>query len=107
MDKKSLEALAEKYQKKADKSSQMYQETGITRYGTEARNNEDLADALWMAVNAADDHATLISMRGTLSNMASRAEAAGRKDISKSDYEELVSALLRDLAAYGRMHGLI
>ena len=55
MDKKTLEALAERYQKRADHAFENYQETGIKRYDTERNNMEDLADALRMAANAADE----------------------------------------------------
>lgn len=41
MDKKKLMELAERYQCKADTAFQNYQETGITRYDTARRNNED------------------------------------------------------------------
>lgn len=56
MDKKTLETLAERYQKRADRAFENYQETGIKRYDTERNNMEDLADALRMAANAADEH---------------------------------------------------
>lgn len=46
MDKKKLMELAERYQHKADTAFQNYQETGITRYDTARRNNEDMAEAL-------------------------------------------------------------
>ena len=46
MDKKKLMELAERYQCKADTAFQNYQETGITRYDTARRNNEDMAEAL-------------------------------------------------------------
>ena len=47
MDKKKLMELAERYQRKADTAFQNYQETGITRYDTARRNNEDMAEANW------------------------------------------------------------
>lgn len=42
MDKDKLYKLAERYQNKADTAYNAYQETGITRYDTARRNNEDL-----------------------------------------------------------------
>ena len=50
MDKKKLMELAERYQRKADAAFQNYQETGITRYDTARRNNEDMAEALRLSL---------------------------------------------------------
>lgn len=106
MKKEELEKLAEKYQAKADADYQNYQETGMTRYGTAYRKNEDMADALRMAAAAADNHAALLSIRSTMSNFAWRAKMISIEtdDEKKS---ELTYTLIRDLAAYGRMMGLI
>lgn len=106
-EKKFLEGLADKYQKKADDSYELYQETGMTRYRTAYQRNEDLAGAIRMAASAAEDHEELVAMRANVSNFASRAAMAERKDLSKFEREELINALLRDMAAYGRMKGLI
>lgn len=64
MDGNELEKLAERYQQRADRAFENYQETGIKRYDTERNNMEDLADALRMAANAADEHAAYVGMRG-------------------------------------------
>lgn len=64
MDKKKLMELAERYQCKADTAFQNYQETGITRYDTARRNNEDMAEALRMAASAKEDHDRMIHLRG-------------------------------------------
>lgn len=45
MDKEKLYKLAERYQNKADTAYNAYQETGIARYDTARRNNEDLAES--------------------------------------------------------------
>ena len=63
MDKKKLMELAERYQHKADTAFQNYQETGITRYDTTRRNNEDMAEALRMAASAKEDHDRMIHLR--------------------------------------------
>lgn len=107
MDKKDLEALAEKYQKKADEKYMLYQETGLTRYDTEYRKNDDLAAAMRMAADAEEDHAALIAMRGMVSSFASSAAEAKRAGLSEAEREKIIDALLRDLIAYGRMNGLI
>ena len=56
MDKKSLMKLADGFQKKADAAFENYQQTGMSRYGSAYRRNEELADALRMAAGAADEH---------------------------------------------------
>ena len=66
MDRSELEKLAERYQQKADRAFENYQDTGLRRYDTERNNMEDLADALRMAANAADEHAEHTNMRGSL-----------------------------------------
>lgn len=72
MDKKKLMELAERYQCKADTAFQNYQETGITRYDTARRNNEDMAEALRMAASAKEDHDRMIhrKRRGSASEDA-------------------------------------
>jgi len=80
MEKAELEALAEKYQNKADTAFQNYQETGSSRYETVYRTNEDMADALRMAAGAADDHRALVSIRAELSILASSASAVAKAD---------------------------
>ena len=76
MDEKKLLELAERYQRKADTAFQNYQETGITRYDTARRNNEDMAEALRMAASAKEDHDRMIHLRGVLSQLAWRAAEA-------------------------------
>ena len=49
MSKAELEVLAEKYEAKAARSFQNYQETGISRYDREYRNADSLASAMRMA----------------------------------------------------------
>ena len=70
MDKEKLYKLAERYQNKADTAYNAYQETGITRYDTARRNNEDLAEAIRAAAAASDEHNELVHLRG----MAQRAK---------------------------------
>ncbi len=64
MNKEELKNLADKYRKKADTAFQNYQETGVTQYGSSFRRNEELADALRMAADAADEHFAYISLKG-------------------------------------------
>ena len=103
MDKKTLETPAERYQKRADRAFENYQETGIKRYDTERNNMEDLADALRMAANAADEHNAYVGMRGSfvgLVTIAQKIELAADEE----SREELVYKLVKTLLAYGRMY---
>lgn len=74
MDRKSLEALADKYQAKADQAYRNHQETGISRYDNERRKNEDLADAMRMAAAASDEHHALVHLRGAVASLAAEAK---------------------------------
>lgn len=76
MDSKALKKLIDRYQQKADAAYRNYQESGVSRYDREYRNNEDLADALRMALNANDEHTQLISIRSDLAALAGAAEQA-------------------------------
>lgn len=107
MDKKKLMKLADSYRKKADAAYQNYQETGIARYYSAYHRNEDLADALQAAANAADEHNALIAIRGELAHFASRAAMATSKYRTEPEKAELAAALASDIAVYGKMHGLI
>lgn len=105
MDKKKLMELAERYQCKADTAFQNYQETGITRYDTARRNNEDMAEALRMAASAKEDHDRMIHLRGVLSQLAWRAAEANRA--SEEDRPRKMQAVLGELLSAARMQGLI
>lgn len=102
MDKKSLNNLAERYQKRADRAFERYQETGIKHYDTERNKMKDLADALRMAANAADDHAELVAVRGSLVGFVTNAQKI-KFAADKESREELVDNLVESLLAYGRM----
>ena len=100
MDKKKLMELAERYQCKADTAFQNYQETGITRYDTARRNNEDMAEA-----SAKEDHDRMIHLRGVLSQLAWRAAEANRA--SEEERPRKMQAVLGELLSAARMQGLI
>ena len=105
MTKKELIALADKHQEKAEKAYNNYQETGITRYSRDYRNNEDLAAALRMAANAEENHRSLVSLRVDISRVASSAADAERaaEDLKLSR----MTAVIKELLAVARLHGLI
>ena len=106
MKKEEILKLADKYQEKADIAAENYQETGVTRYGSAARRNEDLAEALRMAAEAADEHQAYISMKGQMSNFAWRARMVAITE-DKGERDKLMDSLVRDLVAYGKLFGLI
>ena len=103
MKREDIEILAERYQAKADRAYQNYQETGIKRYDRENCNNEDLASALRMAANSADDAQALSNLRVTLGSLASRA-----KRLMEHPYEEKsIKDYLMEVVAEARIRGLI
>lgn len=106
MKKKELEKLADSFQTKADTAFRNYQETGISRYCSTARRHEKMADAIRMAAEAADEHYAYINLKLEMSNFASRAEKVQYSSDEK-ERAELVEALVRDMIACGRLHGLI
>lgn len=99
MNKSKLYELADKYYRKAAQQEQNYQETGLTRYDTARRNAEDLADAITMAANAADEHGTLISLRYSMTRLANMAVMAND--------EAALEKLKQELLAEARLHGLV
>lgn len=107
LEQKELKKLVEKYQKKADEAAQAYQETGLTRYHSAYWRNQDMADALRMALSAKEDHDTLRDMRLVLSNFASRGAAAESPYRSPDERAELAARLAAEVADYGRQLGLI
>lgn len=106
MKREELEKLADGFQKKADTAFQNYQETGMSRYASTARRNEDLADAMRMAAGAADEHHAYISMKSMMANFACRAKMITSSETDEKR-EELTQALVRDIVSYGRLVGLI
>lgn len=101
-----MDKLAASFQAKADTAFQNYQETGISRYSSAARKNEDIADALRMAAGAADEHHAYIGLRLEMSAFANRAQMimAATDDKEKA---KLVDSIIRDIVFSGRLHGLI
>lgn len=107
MEKKELEKLIAQYQQKADKAEDAYQQTGAARYHATYWRNQEMADALRMALSAKDDHDTLRDMRMVLSNFASRGAAAVSPHRTPDERAELAAQLAAEVADYGRRLGLI
>lgn len=97
--KDELMALAEKYQAKADRAMERYQETGSSRYYNEAANNEDLADALSAAADASEDVESLNSIKGDLMSLAKAADEALHSDLTG------LEAVGRNLVATAKIYG--
>ena len=104
MDKKALESLAEKYETKADHAYRNYQETGITRYDRERRQNEELAEAMHMAATAADDHHALVHLRGSLASLAS--EAKHIEYVPEDQKLKALEALRKNLLSSANLAGV-
>lgn len=88
-----------------DAHGSKYQETGITRYDTARRNNEDMAEALRMAASAKEDHDRMIHLRGVLSQLAWRAAEANCA--SEEERPRKMQSVLGELLSAARMQGLI
>ncbi len=93
MKKERIEELRNSFQSKADRAYSSYQATGITRYDTEHRRNEDIAEALGIALNAADTASAATGYKVELVDLASRAERALHNG-------EDTTTILKDLVAY-------
>ena len=104
MDRKSLVALAEKYEAKANRAYQNYQDSGITRYDRERRQNEELADAMRMAAAASDDHNALVHLRGTMASLAS--EARHIEFVPEDQKMKALEALRKNLIASANLSGV-
>lgn len=105
MEKEKIIALVERYEAKAETAAKNYLETGITRYDTSRRSHEDMADALRIAANAADDHAKLVYYRGEFAALANRAGATMR--LPEMERAKQTMSVLKDLLTLARMDGLI
>lgn len=104
MTREEIQALADRYQRIADRAYQNYQDSGIGRYSTKWRDNKRLADALRIAANEAADHSKMVLCKLTLSHLASKASLAKASDPETA--EKLVDEILKDLIAYGQMNGV-
>lgn len=105
MNKQRLFDLADRYQAKADRAFYNYQETGVARYDATSRNNEELADALRMAANAADEHHSYIALKAQMAQFAREAQEIGRA--TASEREKRMEALRKNLVSYGKLMGML
>jgi hypothetical protein len=96
LSKEDLAKLAARYQEKADRAYQNYQETGISRYDRERRSAEDLAEALRAAANADEEHSALGSLRAEFVWIAGQADAA----LSENAPREVLADILENVVSY-------
>lgn len=108
MTKVELIALAERWQTKADRAMERCQEDGLPRHNREREQAQDLADALRVAANAADDHSELISLRGAVYCLAVKAHAAvdalGAPD--RANDRGILTDLARNVISTARLYGV-
>lgn len=105
MNKATIEKLALKYQAKADKDFNNYQESGIKQYLYSYHKNEDLAVALRVAVGAADEHQAYIALKLRMAGFIQRAERAAGTQVD-FEKEVIIKTLIQDMIQYGKLEGL-
>lgn len=108
MTKVELIALAERWQTKADRAMERYQEDGLPRHNREREQAQDLADALRVAANAADDHSELISLRGAVYCLAVKAHAAvdALDAPDRASDRDILTDLARNVISTARLYGV-
>lgn len=108
MTKVELIALAERWQTKADRAMEHYQEDGLARHNREREQAQDLADALRVAANAADDHSELISLRGAVYCLAVKAHAAvdALDAPDRASDRDILTDLARNVISTARLYGV-
>lgn len=76
MNKERLETFINRYHRIAKRAYFNYQDSGVSRYYTTYNNNEEIAEALEIALSAEEDHNKLLDLRSLLSELATKAERA-------------------------------
>lgn len=108
MTKVELIALAERWQTKADRAMERYQEDGLPRHNREREQAQDLADALQIAASAADDHSELVSLRGAVYCLAVKAHAAvdALDAPDRASDRDILTDLARNVISTARLYGV-
>ena len=108
MTKVEIIALAEKWEAAAQRAEARYQDSGAARHLREKEQAEDLAAALWMAADAADDHEALIGMRSALNGLAAKAHAAldALPSANRADDRTILTDLARNVISTARLYGV-
>lgn len=108
MKREDLLKLAEKHQAKADAAQRNFWNSGVARYDNTRRQEEDLADALRMAADAADEHNAHLHLKAECHNFVGRAkDILDRKDWTEDEKKKRTDSLISDLVSFGRLMGLI
>ena len=108
MTKVEIIALAERWQAKADRAMERYQEDGLARHNREREQAQDLADALQIAASAADDHSELNSLRGAVYCLAVKAHAAvdALDAPDRASDRDILTDLARNVISTARLYGV-
>lgn len=108
MTKVEIIALAKKWEAAAQRAEARYQDSGAARHLREKEQAEDLAAALWMAADAADDHEALIGMRSALNGLAAKAHAAldALPAADRADDRTILTDLARSIISDARVYGV-
>lgn len=108
MTKVELIALAERWQTKADRAMERYQEDGLARHNREREQAQDLADALQIAASAADDHDKLVSLRMMVNQLAVKAHAAvdALDAPDRASDRDILTDLARNVISTARLYGV-
>ena len=105
MDQKRIGKLCDQYRKKADRNFRNYQETGEPRYERESRTAEEIADALSVALDHAEEHDKYICLKIAVADLARKAEDL-LHDGDRSKYADHLQQLVNvaaSLCSYRRM----
>lgn len=108
MTKVELITLAERWQTKADRAMERYQEDGLARHNREREQAQDLADALQIAASAADDHDKLVSLRMMVNQLAVKAHAAvdALDAPDRASDRDILTDLARNVISTARLYGV-
>ena len=108
MTKVEIIALAKKWEAAAQRAEARYQDSGAARHLREKEQAEDLAAALWIAADAADDHEALIGLRSALNGLAAKAHAAldALPAADRADDRTILTDLARSIISDARVYGV-
>ena len=108
MAKVEIIALAEKWEAAAQRAEARYQDSGAARHLREKEQAEDLAAALWIAADGADDHGELISLKCDLNQLAAKAHTAldALPAAGRADDRTILTDLARNVVSAARLYGV-
>lgn len=108
MTKAEIAVLAEHWQDKADRAMDRYQESGLPRHNREREQAQELADALRIAANAADDHSELIGLHCSLILLTNKSHAVlnALDTLDRASDRDILTDLARNIISTARLYGL-